>query len=391
MTDSWLIVHGRVITLGQSRRILDDGALLIQGDRIAEVGPSAELMAKHPGLPTLDAAGKAVMPGLINAHHHLYSTFACGISCEPAANFVEILQKLWWRLDRALSMEDVRYSASIPVIRCIRSGCTTFIDHHASPGALRGSLSTIAEATTKAGLRAAMAYEVTDRNGLDEAAAGIAENAEFIAGLRRQQDPLLAGLFGLHASMTLSPATLDAAARAAADLDTGFHVHVAEDRADQQDSLERYGLRVVQRFRQHGLLGPKTLAVHCIHVDAAEREILAATDTTVVHNPQSNMNNAVGWADALGMLAQGLRVGLGTDGMTSSMFDEVRVANLIHRHVQGDPRVAFVEVIDMLTRNNAEIASRTFGLPLGALEPGGMADIILLDYRPFTPFSAGNY
>lgn len=391
MSEGWLIVHGRVITLGKSRQILEDGAVRITGDRIDEVGPSKDLLARHPGLPVLDAAGKTVMPGLINAHHHLYSTFACGISCEPAANFVEILEKLWWRLDRALSMDDVRSSALIPLVRCIRSGCTTIIDHHASPGALRGSLATIAAATKQAGLRAALCYEVTDRNGLAEAEAGVRENAEFIAGLRAEPQPLLAGLFGLHAAMTLSPATLDAAAQAAADLDTGFHVHVAEDLADQQHSLERYGMRVVPRLKQHGMLGPKTLAVHCIHVDAAERELLAATDTTVVHNPQSNMNNAVGCADALGMMAQGLRVGLGTDGMTSSMWDEVRVANLIHRHVKRDPRVAFVEVIDMLTRNNAEIASRTFGQPIGALEPGYLADIVLVDYLPFTPFSESNY
>lgn len=389
--ESMLIHNGRVITLGQSRQLLDDGAVLIEDGLIVEVGSSADLLARHPGVPTLDARGMTVMPGLINVHHHLYSTFACGLACEPAANFVEILEKLWWKLDRALSLEDVRYSALIPVLRCIKSGCTTIVDHHASPNALRGSLRTIAEATSGAGLRSCLCYELTDRNGPEETQAGIAENAEFLRELQRNPNPLVSGLFGLHASMTLSAETLEAAFASVADLDTGFHVHVAEDRADQEDSLRKYGKRVLQRFHDHGLLGPKSLAIHCIHVDAAERELLLATDTSVVHNPQSNMNNAVGCADALGMLAQGIRVGLGTDGMTSNMFDEVRVANLIHRHVQQDPRVAFVDVIDMLTKNNAAIASRFFDHPVGALEPGCYADIAIVDYRPFTPFHAGNY
>ena len=133
--ESMLIHNGRVITLGQSRQLLDDGAVLIEDGLIVEVGSSADLLARHPGVPTLDARGMTVMPGLINVHHHLYSTFACGLACEPAANFVEILEKLWWKLDRALSLEDVRYSALIPVLRCIKSGCTTIVDHHASPNA----------------------------------------------------------------------------------------------------------------------------------------------------------------------------------------------------------------------------------------------------------------
>lgn len=391
MSDKYLIDHGRVITLGKERRVIDDGAVLVDGGLIADVGPSADLEARYPEVERMDVGGKTVMPGLINVHHHLYSTFSCGIAAEPAANFVEILEKLWWKLDRALSMEDVRYSALIPIVRCIRHGCTSFIDHHASPNALRGSLDTIAEATKQAGIRASLCYEVTDRNGMAEAQAGIDENVAFLKRLKANPDPLLSGLFGMHAAMTLSDETLRKSVEAVADLDTGFHVHVAEDKADQVDSLEKYGKRVVQRFHDHGMLGPKTLAIHCIHVDEAERELLKATDTTVIHNPESNMNNAVGCADALGMLAQGIRVGLGTDGMTSNMFQEVAAANQIQRHVAGDPRVAFCEVIDMLTVHNAEIASRTFGHAMGALEKGAYADIAILDYRPFTPFTADNW
>lgn len=391
MSDSYLIAHGRVITLGEQPRIIEDGAVWVDGGLIGAVGTSDELLSAHPGIPVMDVGGKTVMPGLINVHHHLYSTFACGISAEPAANFVEILQKLWWKLDRALSMDDVRSSAAIPVARSIRAGCTTLIDHHASPSALRGSLPAVAEVTRAAGIRASLCYELTDRNGPEEAKAGIAENAEFLRHLKANPDPLLSGLFGLHASMTLSDATLEAAVASVQGLDAGFHVHVAEDLADEEHCLQTHGERVVQRFGRLGLLGPKTLAVHCIHVDAAERELLLASDTNVVHNPQSNMNNAVGCADVLGMIKQGLRVGLGTDGMTSNMFDEVKVANLIHHHVQKDPRVAFCEVIDMLTRTNAAIASRIFGHPVGALVAGAYADIAILDYRPFTPISMDNF
>jgi putative selenium metabolism protein SsnA len=334
------------------------------------------------------------MPGNICAHTHFYGAFARGLGIPGAApaNFPQILEKLWWRLDKALLWEDVRSSAEVCLVDAIRHGTTTLIDHHASPNAIDGSLDVIAEAVTAAGLRASLCYEVTDRDGLDKAEAGVQENTRFVVKSRDKTfSPLLAGTMGLHASLTLSEETLARCQEVALVLGVGFHLHVAEDKADQRDSLKRSGLRVVERLQRAGLLGPKTIAVHCVHLDAYEKDILRETGTLVVHNPRSNMNNAVGVTDVQGMLQRGITVGLGNDGFSNNMFTEMMTTYLMHKMAQGDPRAMPGDVVmRMAYENNAAITSIFYPKPLGQLTVGGYADIILLDYHPFTPLSAGN-
>jgi len=391
MSDKTLIQNGTVVTLGKPLRVVPDGAVLIAGNVIERVGARGEVSA--PGAKVIDARGGVIMPGLINAHMHLYSTFACGLGLkgEPASDFKEILERLWWRLDKALTMEDVRYSALTPLCRCLRAGVTTIIDHHASPSAVRGSLETIAKAAGEVGVRSSLCYELSDRDGPRIAQEGIDENVAFIKACRQGRDSMASALFGLHASMTISADTLGRAVEAAKGLDTGFHIHVSESRFDPEDSLAKYGKRVVNRLGDAGVLGGKTICVHCIHLDDGEVDRLGETGTVVVHNPQSNMNNAVGAARVLEMLKRGVLVGLGSDGMTANMFDELRAANLIHKHVAADPRVAFVEACRMLIENNATIATRMFGRPVGALAAGHLADVIVLDYDPPTPLAAENF
>jgi putative selenium metabolism protein SsnA len=391
MANKLIISNGTVVTLGKPLRVIPDGAVLISGNLIEKVGTRSEI--RDDAAKTIDAGGGIIMPGFINAHMHLYSTFACGISLKtaPAANFVEILERLWWKLDKALTLDDVRYSALVVLARCLKAGTTTIIDHHASPHAVRGSLDTIAKASLEAGVRSCLCYELSDRDGPEIARQGIDENVAFIKACRQKKDPMLAGLFGMHASMTIGAETMAKAVEASKGLDTGFHIHTSESKFDPEDSLKKYGKRVVNRFADAGVLGNKTICVHCIHLDDAEVALLKQTGTNVVHNPQSNMNNAVGAADVLKMLAQGVLVGLGSDGMTANMFDEMRAANLIHKHVAGDPRVAFMEATRMLIENNAAIASKYFPHPVGALAPNHLADVIVLDYDPPTPLSADNF
>lgn len=389
-----LITGGTLIPFGQTHAVITDGALLIQGDRIADVGPTAELVAKYPDEERLDARGRLVMPGLICAHTHFYGAFARGMAIPGQApqNFPEILERLWWRLDKALWSDDVRSSALVGLIDAIRHGTTTLIDHHASPNVIAGSLDLIAEATLQAGVRACLCYEVTDRDGPDKARAGIAENARFIAEARKRANPLLAGTFGLHASLTLSDETLRECVDVAKDLDVGFHIHVAEDQADVRDSLKKSGLRVVERLNQLGILGPKTIAAHCVHVDAYEMDTLRETGTRVVHNPRSNMNNAVGTADVLTMLRRGIEVGLGNDGFSNNMFTEMHAAYLVHKLSQGDPRVMGADqVMQMAFAHNARTAGLFFPSPLGELSVGALADVILVDYVPTTPLTGDNF
>ena len=393
-----LIRGGHVALLDDDFTVLSDGAVAIVGNRIEAVGSAADLGARYGGAETIDATGKLVMPGLINSHTHLYSALARGLVADirPSSNFSEILENLWWRLDRALTLEDVRLSAAARALDLVRNGTTTIIDHHASQVHVDGTLTVIAEALRDVGLRANLCFEVTDRDGPEARDAGLAENERFARSVASEdrcisEDGLLGASVGLHASFTLDDGTLESAGGMASDLGVGCHIHVAEDSADVEDSVHRSGKRVVERLESFGILGSRTVGAHCIHVNEREVEILAESGTMVAHNPQSNMNNAVGCADVPHLLDSGVLMGLGTDGFTASMFDEMKVSNLIHRHQSGDPRVGHDVASRLCLVNNQTIASRLFGRPVGRIAPGAAADIIVLDYDPPTPLQTGNF
>jgi putative selenium metabolism protein SsnA len=320
----------------------------------------------------------------------------------PPADFPQILENLWWRLDKALTLEDVRYSALVCLADAIRHGTTTLIDHHASPNAIEGSLDIVAEAVQEAGLRACLCYEVTDRDGPERARAGIAENVRFtksriggrqpsVASNQRIEPPIAAS-FGLHASLTLSDETLADCVAAARDLGLGFHIHAAEGLADQEDSLSKSGKRVIHRLHDAGILGPQTISAHCVHVDEGEIEVLAETGTWVTHQPRSNMNNGVGVAPVEAMLRSGVNVALGNDGFSNQMFAEMKAAYLVHKLAQRDPRAMPGDIVMRLAYANNGRLARVFWpeMVLGELHKGAMADLVFLDYHPTTPLVAEN-
>ncbi len=387
-----LVRGGTVVTLGERNLVLPAHDVLVGEGRIAAIAPSEPLGDRPPGR-VLDAVGGLVMPGFINAHTHFYSSFARGLGkAPPARDFREVLEHLWWRLDRRLTPGDCHDSALVALIDAVRHGTTTLIDHHVSPGAVERSLDEVAEAVRLSGLRACLCYEVSDRDGEAVADAGIAENERFAARCRDGHDERLRALFGLHASFTLSDATLERVARLAAGQAAGCHVHVAEAASDQEETLRVSGMRVVERLHRHGILGPKTIAAHCVHVDDREIALLASSGAAVVHNPQSNMNNAVGVADVPRMSAGGVLVGLGTDAMTVDMREELRAAVWSQRLARRDPSAGFATAVAALTRGNARIAERLWpGLGLGELRVGGAADLVVLDYDPPTPLGADNF
>ena len=385
---SILIKNGIIVTLGEKNRVLTGYALLIEGGLIKKIAPQKNFKGRYAKV--IDASGKLVMPGFINAHMHFYSTFARGLGkAAPSRNFVEILNNLWWRLDKKLTDADSYYSAVIPLINAVRKGTTTLIDHHASPYAITGSLAAIEKAVRETGLRACLAYEVSDRDGKEKAKEALDENSAFIAAAAAKNDNTVTAMFGLHASFTISDETLEEAAYRGHKLGAGFHIHTAESTSDQIDCESHHKMRVVERLRDFGILGRKSIAAHCVHVNEAEMDILKETGTAVVHNPQSNANNAVGIADITGMAAKGILVGLGTDAMTVDMMEEVRAA-LWLQHLKRDPSQGFMEAAQTLLVSNAKIANRTFK-GLGELKEGFAADLAIIDYLPPTPMDASNF
>jgi len=390
-----LITNAKLITWEDPNQVLEGQAILINSDRIEAISPEDQLAAQYPNSEKLDAGGQYVMPGNICAHTHFYGAFARGLAIPGAApkDFPEILRKLWWPLDKSLGIEDVRASAEVMLVDAIKHGTTTLIDHHASPNAIDGSLDVIADAVNQSGLRAVLCYEVTDRDGLDKARAGIRENVRFLERnlAERLAGGRVAGTFGLHASLTLSDKTLDACRDAAPDGE-GFHIHVAEHEADEYDSMGKSGTRVVDRLSEHGILGPKTIVAHAIHIDIKEAELLADTGTWVTHQPRSNMNNGVGAAPVEELLRAGIKVGIGTDGFSHTMWEEWKTAYLLHKVWHRDPRrFSGIDAVRLGVYNNAALANKFFPeAPLGKLVPGAFADLIFVDYHPHTPLTEGN-
>jgi putative selenium metabolism protein SsnA len=372
-----ILTNARILTFDDGNQVLDSGSIEIARDGVIRlVRPGRALDSR-----AVDLGGRLVMPALINCHTHLYSSLARGMHLAGPApsNFPAILKKVWWRLDRALSGEDVYYSALVGLIDSAKCGVGTVIDHHSSPSVCAGSLDWIGRAFQEVGLRGATCYETSDRNGPRAAREAIDENVRFLE--RRRPDALVGGMFGLHAAFTLSDRTLRRCLEANQTLRAGFHVHVAEDRCDRG---------AARRLCTLGILDERAIAAHCVHVTAAERAMLGRHHVNVVHNPQSNCNNAVGAADLPALSRTAACVGLGSDGFSPRMWDEFKAAGTVQKLRAHDPRAAAREAYAAAFIHNREIVRKIWGVTLGAIEPGAKADLAVIDYQPPTPLVPGN-
>ena len=387
-----LLANGKVITRDpEGIGYLPDGGVVTDGGKIVEVGTTADLKAKYPQAEFVDARGGVIMPGLINAHTHIYSALARGLSIDGynPTSFYEVLDGQWWYIDRNLDLEATKASAQALVIDSIKQGVTTIFDHHASFCEVPGSLMRIAEVTREFGMRACLCYEVSDRDGEEKSLQSVQENKDFIDYCEQNPSDMLKAMFGGHALFTISDKTFDRMAAANSGR-VGYHIHVSEGMNDVYDSLQNYGRRPVQRLQDHGILGPKTILGHCIHVNTAEMEIIKETGTMVVNNPESNMGNACGCPPTMELVHRGILTGLGTDGYTHDMTESYKVANVLHKHHLCDPNAAWGEVPQMLFDGNVKIAERYFPQKLGVLKEGAAADVIVVDYDPLTPMNGDN-
>ena len=364
-----LLANGKVITRDPNGTgYYPDGGVVTDGGKIVEVGTTADLKAKYPQAEFVDARGGVIMPGLINAHTHIYSALARGLSINGynPTNFYEVLDGQWWYIDRNLDLEATKASAQALVIDSIKQGVTTIFDHHASFCEIPGSLMKIAEVTKEFGMRACLCYEVSDRDGEEKSLQSVQENKDFIDYCEQNPSDMLKAMFGGHALFTISDKTFDRMV-AANNGRVGYHIHVSEGMNDVYDSLQNYGRRPVQRLHDHGILGDKTILGHCIHVNPAEIELIQNTHTMVVNNPESNMSNAVGVCPVLPLSKAGILLGLGTDAWTNDMIESLKAALCVQRLNACLPNVAWCEVTGMLFKNNAKIGAKYFPDELGVI------------------------
>jgi putative selenium metabolism protein SsnA len=380
-----------------------------QAGRVAAIGPG--LAAAYPGAER-GGSGGYLSPGLVCGHTHLYSALARGIevAIEPSKDFAQILDHLWWRLDRAIDLPILRASALSGCADALAAGVTSLVDHHASPNAIDGSLSVIRDSYEEVGIRGILCYETTDRNGAEGARAGLRENGRFAAEIdalraSRRADkhapartaarsaarrPLVEAAIGGHAGFTLGDESLEALADLVKTTGRGIHIHLAEDRYDAVDSRHRHGLDPVERLERLGALTPKGIVGHGLWLTPSEIETMNAREVFLAHNARSNMNNAVGYN---GLLPTYKNVVLGTDGMGADMLEEFKFAVFRHRESGGPWWPGdFLACLDRANRLMERYFAQDFDpeTSFGVLAPGNPADLVHWDYDPPTPLDAEN-
>ncbi|HAT8013675.1 putative aminohydrolase SsnA [Citrobacter rodentium] len=364
--------------------------IAIDDDQILDVGSG--LGQRYPQAQSKEMRGRLVMPGMVCAHNHFYSGLSRGIQANiaPSPDFISTLKNLWWRLDRALDEESLYYSGLICAMEAVRSGCTAVIDHHASPGYIAGSLSQLRNAFLKVGLRGMTCFETTDRNdGMQELMAGVEENIRFAneidAARRKDEQPyLVEAHIGAHAPFTVPDEGLTMLQEALKATGRGLHIHAAEDRYDVSHSHHHYGKDLLVRLAEFGLLDSKSLIAHGLYLSDADTEALNASDGFLVHNARSNMNNHVGYNHRLPQIRN---LALGTDGIGSDMFEEMKFAFFKHRDAGGP---LWPDSFAQALSNGNTLLNRNFNARFGRIEAGYKADLTICDYLPPTPLVAQN-
>jgi cytosine/adenosine deaminase-related metal-dependent hydrolase len=387
MAESTLIKGGLVVTGDEQGRIFP-GFVRIEGNRIVEVGKGD---SRFRAETNVDATGCVVIPGLVTAHTHLYGILLRGaaLNIEPPTDFAQILQRVWWPLDEAMTVQDAKASALAASADMIRNGSTFFADTYSGPNSIEGVLDGIAQATQQIGIRSMLAFEVTERNGSDEAERGMKENVRFAKACARNKG-LTSAMVSLHASFTVDDEVIAKGAEVASSNGIPLTIHTSEGLVDLYHNLEKKGERTVERLARLGVLRPRTVLAHCVHVNGNELNLISKYQAAVAHNPMSNMLNAVGTAPVPDMLARGIKVGLGNDGWIFDPFENMRCALTVHRLAARNPSVIGPDqVFRMATIEGA----RCYGLDniIGSIESGKLADVVVLDAsRVPTPIDSGS-
>jgi len=385
-----LIKNGILVTMDRQRRILEGHTVAVENGRIAAIEKTEEQQRQHTTAQVLDASAAIVMPGLVCSHSHLYGMLLRGatLKINPPTDFTQILQRVWWPVDEALTVNDAYASALVACVEFAKSGVTTFADTYSGPNSTVGVLDQVRKAVEEIGIRGFIAFEATERHSKDEGERGVEENLRFAKKCQANPSGKAKPLFSLHASFTVSDDLIRKVRALALEFRVPITIHTSEGMVDVHHNLENYGKRTVERLRDLNMVGPDVILAHCVNLDENEMEIIARTKTGVAHNPMSNMLNAVGVAPITKMLEKNVNIGLGNDGYIFDMFENMRATYLVHRVHHRDPNaIDAYTVLEMATINGA----RLYGVDseIGSIEVGKRADLIVI--RPLilpTPLNA---
>ncbi len=366
-----LIKDGHIITMDPQRRIFERGSVAIADGKIVAVGKNINVKADT----VIDAKGKVVLPGLVNAHTHLSMTLLRGIADDM--EFDPWLKTKIWPIEKHLRAEDCYVGALLGCLEMIKSGTTCFADQYFF-------MEDVARAVEKAGIRGVLSYGIIEQGDPKKRKSEIREGEKLVKTCHGTADGRILTMFGPHAPYTCSPECLAQVKELAKKYKVGIHTHIAESKWEVEEIIKKYGKRPVEHLDAIGFLGPEVLAAHCVQLAEQEIRILRDRGVKPVHNPVSNMKIACGVSPVPEMLAAGIPVALGTDGAASNnsldMFNEMKFAALLNKVDKFDPTVMPVQsVLEMATVNGARALG--LGKNLGSLEVGKKADLTLVDLR----------
>lgn len=374
-----LIKNAVIVTMDPQRRVLKNTDLLLEDTVISAIGQNIKKKADR----VIEGTGRMVLPGFICGHTHLYGIMLRGapLDIKPTTDFLQILDRIWWKVDSAFVREDAYASALASCFEFVKSGTTCFADTYSGPRSIDGVLDEIAKGVKEIGIRGILAFEATERNSKKEGERGLKENVRFLKKLQQTPDDLLYGMYSLHASFTISDELIQKTREQAYQLPAPITIHTSEGLIDVYHNIERYDKRTVERLFDLGVLGPDVVLGHCVHVNHDELELIRGSGAAVAHNPMSNMNNAVGVAPVKEMYDLGIPVCLGNDGFIFDAIENIRIAYLLHKVHHLDTRVTTPQqVIEMATINGAQIYG--LGDKLGSIEIGKQADLVILHPEP---------
>jgi len=374
--ESLLLKNGLIVTMNRNNEVIELGELYVEDGKILEIGKETDKKADLE----LDCSHQIIFPGFICAHTHLYSALLRGapMNIKPPSDFTQNLQRIWWTMDEALSLEDAYTSTLYAVHELALNGVTAYLDTYSGPNSIEGSLDRISKATQEVGSRGVICFEATERRSPEEGIRGLEENRRFI----QQNDPqktLVQGIYCLHASFTVSDELIHRTNEYAEQTDSFKTIHTSEGMADLHHNLEKFGKRTVERLFDEEFLGPRTALAHAVHINQHEIDLIAQTNTNVAHNPKSNELNAVGIAQIPEMIQKGINIGVGNDGFIYDAIENMRTAYLMHKlnHLNPSQLPTPLQVTQMITIN----AAQAIGLKdhIGSIEVGKAADFVLFD------------
>lgn len=361
--------------------VIDKNKILDKGKNILKDYPNCDIIEEN----------KIVTPGIVCSHTHIYSALARGLNVKlkKSKDFVQILQNLWWILDKALDKDMVEASAQTCAIEAILCGVTTLIDHHSSPNFIEGSLKVIKKSFEDIGIRSILCYETTDRNGLDKAKEAIYENENFAKYIdeekKNKQDILTEAAIGAHAPFTLSNDTLKELAYICQKTNRGIHIHVNEDKFDASYSRFSFEKDAVKRLYDFDLLDEKSILVHGVYISEEEVQLINEKDAFLVHNARSNMNNNVGYNR---LLDKYKNLAIGTDGINHDLICELQTSFFKHKDfggvLQGN------DFVKMLYNGNILLNRYFDKMQFGKVEKDYIADLVIWDYNAPTEINAEN-